>query len=239
MLISDLLSDRFFFHDQRSPTRQISNQQSTISNPSRPRNQLHATGVLPVGSSPGTLNKELGVIRKSMKNLVRFKTLAIASLSAIALTASIALAQTTQTDQNKDQSARPQWQGRGRGQHGWGGMRGGAFFRNLNLTDDQKTKLRQLHESFASSNKPLLGQLRAKRQELRQASEGGSFNEALATQKLTEMASLEAKLMGENFKLHQDMLAILTPEQKAQLEQQKAQFKTRRGERRDGQRNQQ
>jgi Spy/CpxP family protein refolding chaperone len=92
--------------------------------------------------------------------------------------------------------------------------------------------MKQIRGSFAQTNKPLREQLRAKRQELRQASEGGTFNEALATQKLTEMAGLEAKLMGERFKLHQEMLSVLTAEQKAQLEQAKAQRKARRGERR-------
>ena len=116
-------------------------------------------------------------------------------------------------------------------------MRRGGFFRQLNLTEDQKAKVKQIRESFAQTNKPLREQLRAKRQELRQAREGGTFNEALATQKLTEMASLEAKLMGERHKLNQEMLSVLTAEQKAQLEQSKAQFKTRRGEmrRRDNQ----
>ena len=107
------------------------------------------------------------------------------------------------------------------------GMRGGEFFKQLNLTEDQKAKMKQIRQSFAQSNNPLHEQLRAKRQELRQASEGGTFNEALATQKLTEMAGLEAKLMGERFKLHQEMLSVLTAEQKAQLDQAKAQFKTR------------
>jgi Spy/CpxP family protein refolding chaperone len=73
-------------------------------------------------------------------------------------------------------------------------------------------------------------QLHAKHQELRQASEGGTFNEALATQKLTEIAPLEAKLMGAQASMHQEMLSVLTAEQKAQLEQAKAQFKTRHGE---------
>jgi Spy/CpxP family protein refolding chaperone len=107
--------------------------------------------------------------------------------------------------------------------------RGGAF-RQLNLTEDQKAKMKQIRQNFAQSNKPLHDQLRAKRQELRQASEGGTFNEGLATQKLTEMASLEARVMGEKFKLHQETLSVLTAEQKAQLEQAKAQFKGRRGE---------
>ena len=114
------------------------------------------------------------------------------------------------------------------------GMRAGGFFRGLNLTDDQKAKMKQIRESFAATNKPLREQLRAKRQELRQASEGGTFNEALATQKLTEIAPLEAKLMASRHNLHQEMLSVLTAEQKAQLEQSRAQFKTRRGQMRKG-----
>jgi periplasmic protein CpxP/Spy len=163
----------------------------------------------------------------------RFKKAAIASISAIALAGSIAVAQTVTTNQNAQQGPQMERHGgqgrRGHDGRGWGGMREGGFFKQLNLTDDQKAKMKQIHESFAERNKPLREQLRAKRQELRQASEGGTFNEALATQKLTEMASLEAKLMGEEFKLHQETLSVLTPEQKAQLEQSKAQFKGRRG----------
>jgi Spy/CpxP family protein refolding chaperone len=178
-----------------------------------------------------------------MKKLGKFKMLAIATLSAIALVASIAVAQTVKTGPDNAQGSRSEWRGRGRGErkdHGWGGMRG-AFLQRLNLTDDQKAKIKQIRESFAQRNKPLREQLRAQRQELRQASEGGTFNEALATEKLTAMAGLQAKLMGEQFKLHQEMQSVLTAEQKAQLEQAKAQFKTReggrhrRGEKRDNQ----
>jgi len=164
-------------------------------------------------------------------NKGRFKTFAIATLSAIALAASIAVAQTVTTDQGTQQGTRTERRG-GRGGHKGhdGGMREGGFFRQLNLTEDQKAKIKQIRETFAQTNKPLRDQLRAKRQELRQANEGGTFNEALATQKLTEMASLEAKLMGEQHKLHQETLSVLTAEQKAQLEQSRAQFKNRRGE---------
>ena len=175
-------------------------------------------------------------------NKGRFKTFAIASISAIALAGSIAVAQTVTTDQNTQQGTKMERHG-GRGGHkreGWGGMRRGegGFFRQLNLTEDQKAKIKQIRENFATQNKPLREQLRAKRHELRQASEGGTFNEALATQKLTEMASLEAKLMGEQHKLHQETLSVLTAEQKAQLEQSKAQFKNRRMERRGNDENQ-
>ena len=164
-----------------------------------------------------------------MKKLGKFRlVLAIASLSAVALATSIAVAQSVKTDQANPQGRRHEWRGQGmkRGFH-----RDGAFNR-LNLTDDQKAKMKQIRESFAERNKGLMAELKAKRQELRQASEGGTFNEALASQKLTETAGLQAKLMGERFKLHQEMLTVLTAEQKTQLEQMKAQFKTHRGGRR-------
>jgi len=164
-----------------------------------------------------------------MKTLGRFKlVLAIASLSAVALAASIAVAQSVKTDQTNQQGRRHEWRGQGMKR---GFQRDGAFNR-LNLTDDQKAKMKQIRESFAERNQGLMAELKAKRQELRQASEGGTFNEALATQKLTETAGLQAKMMGERFKLHQEMLTVLTAEQKTQLEQMKAQFKTHRGGRR-------
>ena len=163
-----------------------------------------------------------------MKNFRKIKLLAIGSLSAVVLVASVAVAQSVKTGQANQQGPRREWRGQGmkRGSHG-----GGAFHR-LNLADDQKAKMKQIRESFAERNKGLLGEVKAKRQELRQASDGGTFNEALATQKLTEMAALQAKLMGERFKLHQEMQTVLTSEQKAQLEQMKAQSKSHRGERR-------
>lgn len=163
-----------------------------------------------------------------MKRLGKFKLLAIGSLSAIVLVASIAVAQSVQTGQTNQQGPRREWRGRGM-KHG--DHRGGAFER-LNLTDDQKAKMKQIRESFAERNKDLMADLKAKRQELRQAEQGGTFNEALATQKLTEIAGLQAKLMGERFKLHQEMQTVLTAEQKAQLEQMKSRFKDRRGGRR-------
>ena len=169
-----------------------------------------------------------------MKKVGKIKTLAIASLSAIALATPLALAQTTGTGQDTRPEAHGERHGRGKR----GGHRGGHFggmFRGLNLTEEQQARVKQMRQSFAERTKPLREQLRAKRQELHQVSEGGTFNEALATQKLTESASLQAKLMGENFRLHQEMLSVLTPEQKTQLEQRRAQFKARRGERRGSQ----
>jgi protein CpxP len=163
-----------------------------------------------------------------MKKTGKFKLLAIASLSAVVLTvASLAVAQTVKTGRGDGQGRRGAWHGQGMR----GGFGGDRLFARLNLTDDQKAKIKQTRQSFMESNKPLLDQLKSKRQELRQASEGGTFNEALATQKLTDMAGLQAKLMGARIQLRQQMLSVLTPEQKTQLDQLKTQFKTDRGDR--------
>lgn len=184
-----------------------------------------------------------------MKKLGKIKTLTIASLSVVALAAPIAYAQTTSTQDQQQKTTRGEgrgeghgrgkgWgngEGRGKGEdRGWGGRgegRGGMrgmMFRGANLTDDQKAKMKQIGASFRERTQSLHQALRAKRQELRQASEGGTFNEALATQKLQESASLQAKLMGEQFRMRQEMLTVLTPEQKTQMEQKRAEFKAKR-----------
>ena len=176
-----------------------------------------------------------------MKKFANFKMLALVSLSSILLVASVAFAQTAGTTQGDQNKARGEWRGRGRGEGRKGDHRGGfggGMFEKLNLTDAQKASMKQIRESFGERTKSLRQQLQAKRQELRQANQGGTFNEALTAQKLTESAGLQAKLMGEQFKLHQEMLAVLTPEQRTQLEQMRQQFKGGhgrggRGERRE------
>jgi len=176
-----------------------------------------------------------------MKKLGKIKMLTIASLSAVALAAPIVLAQTTSTNQDKQTVTRGEGHGRGHGEgKGWGerggrgdrfgGMQGGLF-RGITLTDDQKAKMKQIGESFRGRTQSLHQELRAKRQELRQATEGGTFNEALATQKLQESATLQAKLMSEQFKMRQETQSLLTSEQKAQIEQKRAEFKANWGKR--------
>ncbi|MDX6497547.1 MAG: motif family protein [Blastocatellia bacterium] len=175
-----------------------------------------------------------------MKKLGKIKIMAIAGLSALALSVPIVLAQTTGTNQDKQvtRGERGERHGKGRGGRGQGmqgGMQGGMhgmMFRGLNLTDDQKSKIKQISESFRERTQPLRQELQTKRQALRQADAGGTFNEAAATQTLTETAGLEAKLLGERFKTRQEMLSVLTPEQKTQLEQKRADFKARGAERR-------
>ncbi|MFY9608137.1 MAG: Spy/CpxP family protein refolding chaperone [Blastocatellia bacterium] len=160
-----------------------------------------------------------------MSKLNRIQKFAIAAVMAIAVAVPVAIAQSGDSGH-----------GKGRGGH-WGeqGRRGGRGmmgFRNLDLTDAQKAQMKQIRESHAQSLRPVMEQIRAKRQEMRQVNEAGTFNEALVTQKLIEIAPLEAKLQGERFRLHQEMISVLTPEQKAKFDQSREQFKSKWAERR-------
>ena len=170
-----------------------------------------------------------------MKKLGRIHKLGLAGLSALALATPVALAQTAGGEQS---GQTPRAERRGKGERGGrrghrGGKRGGHFaaLRGVELTDAQKASLKQLRQASRERTQPVREQLRAKRQELRQAQSGGTFNEALAAQKLTETAGLKARLMAERFRLRQESLALLTPEQKAQLEQRRQQREQRRAER--------
>jgi protein CpxP len=168
-----------------------------------------------------------------MKNLSKVSMLAIATLLAGALAIPFAFGQSGGEQggqQSGEQGKRSEGRGFGRRHgHRGGGMEGRMFSR-LNLTDAQKDQMKQINQSFRDRTKSLREELHTKHQELRQAENGATFNEALATQKLNEIASLQAKLMGERFKLKQEMASILTPEQKTQLEQFREQMKTRRNE---------
>lgn len=179
-----------------------------------------------------------------MKKLGRIHKFALAGVSALAIAAPVAIAQTSGGSDQSGRQGMHERHGKG-GRHGGhrGGHRGGHWggrmmFRGIELTDAQKASLKQIRQSFGESTKSLREQLHAKRQELRQAGSGGTFNESLAAQKLAELAPIQAKLMAEQARMHQASLAVLTPEQKTQLEQRRAEFKAKREQfkaRRNGQ----
>lgn len=167
-----------------------------------------------------------------MGKLNRIHAIAFAAVMALAIAVPFAIAQSKDAGGQRQRHA----EGREHGMRG-GGRMAGASFRNLDLTDAQKAQMKQIRESHSQSLRPLMEQIRAKRQEIRQASESGTFNEALVTQKLSEIAPLEAKLMGERSRLHQETLSVLTAEQKAKLEQSREQRKSKWAEGRANKKN--
>ena len=157
-----------------------------------------------------------------MSRLSNIQKMAIAAVMAIAVAVPLAIAQSTDAGAQKERRSWGEHPRRARGMMGFG---------NLDLTDAQKAQMKQMRESHSQTLRPIMEQIRAKRQEIRQASQGGTFNEALVTQKLTEIAPLEAKLQGEQYRLHQEMLSVLTTDQKAKLEQTREQLKSKWTER--------
>jgi protein CpxP len=155
------------------------------------------------------------------KRMTRLGSFGLPAVMACTLAMPV-FAQTT--DQGSQPEQGKQRFGKFHGRHG----RAGGGFEWLNLSEAQKTQMKQIRESYRERTQSLHQELRAKRQELRQANQGTTFNEGLATQVLTESAAVEAKLMGERFKMRQEMLALLTPEQKNQLEQKREQHRTER-----------
>jgi Spy/CpxP family protein refolding chaperone len=157
-----------------------------------------------------------------MKNRGKF---AVLFVMVLALAAPVVLAQSDSA--TSDTAVGQKFE---RGRHHRHEHRDGALgFAKLNLTDTQKAGMKQVRENHKAIISGLRAQMRIKRQELRQATNGGNFSEALATQKLTEMAPLKAKLMAEEFAMHQEVMNILTPEQKAQLSEMRKEWKAKRG----------
>jgi Spy/CpxP family protein refolding chaperone len=130
-------------------------------------------------------------------------------------------AQAGQTDQTEHS-------GKGNHRHG---DRMQAMAAKLGLTDAQKAQMKQIRAGHKDAMTALRTQLKAKSQDMRKANASGTFDVAAATQRLTEIAPIKAQLMAERFKEHQEMQAVLTPDQKAKLEQMHQQFKAKHAER--------
>jgi Spy/CpxP family protein refolding chaperone len=97
-----------------------------------------------------------------------------------------------------------------------------GMLRGIELTDAQKAQIKAIHEANkpTGENKALFDQIR----ETRKA--GGTITEEQKAQMKTLREAQKARMQG----VHEQILAILTPEQKAQLDAKKAEMKQRREE---------
>ncbi|MBA2333672.1 MAG: Spy/CpxP family protein refolding chaperone [Acidobacteriota bacterium] len=116
-----------------------------------------------------------------------------------------------------------------RGEHGKG-MRGGRHggimrgVRGLDLTDAQKEQLRVIHEN----NKPNEA-VRQELQAIRQAKRDGG---TITAEQKDRLKALRLQSREKAAQIHQQVLAILTSEQRQQLETRKEQMRKKREERR-------
>jgi len=93
----------------------------------------------------------------------------------------------------------------------------------LNLTDAQKDQMKALHRSFREENKAFFEQVRATRQELRAAKEAGDQAKIDSLKPTLESQRAQMKQIRQS--QHEKFLSILTPDQRAQLDQLKAEHK--------------
>lgn len=142
----------------------------------------------------------------------------IAAFSLI-LFAGAAIAQTAQTAP----AAPPSHGFRGRG---LGGPMFGRLFHQLNLSDAQKTQMKQIVTQERPTLKPLMQQMAQGENQLRTLELSGTFDEAQARTIATQQSQNMTELMVQRARVESEMIQVLTPDQKtklAQLEQQHAQ----------------
>lgn len=119
---------------------------------------------------------------------------------------------------------------------GWG-KRGshhrgfGMALRGLDLTDEQKAKVKEIHEGSRSALQPTMKALKANREKMEALTANGGFDEAQVTALANEQASLSAKLIVEKERVKSQVFAILTDAQKARLTEMKAKRAERMKER--------
>jgi len=118
--------------------------------------------------------------------------------------------------------------GKGFGGHGRKGRGefGARFAAKLNLTDAQKSQVRDLNKSFREQNKPFFDEVRATRQEIRAAKEAND------TARLDSLKATAQSQRAQMKQLHdaqkQRILSVLTAEQRQQYETLKAERAARR-----------
>jgi protein CpxP len=106
-----------------------------------------------------------------------------------------------------------------RGMGGFGGLHG------IELTDVQKEQMKQIFEA----NKPS----EAEMQEMKAFRESRNAGTELTVDQKAQIKAMHEARRAKMESVHQQILAILTPEQKAQLETQKAEHQKRMQERRE------
>lgn len=140
----------------------------------------------------------------------------ILALALVAATGAVARAQTVTAPQAGAGSARVHGDSLGKrgGQRHARGMKGGAMrgeFRNLNLSDAQKTQLKAIRQKYAPQAKPLVESMRPAMDNARAARQRGDTAAARAA--IAGTAATRAKLEALRTQERSELRGILSAEQ--------------------------
>ena len=121
----------------------------------------------------------------------------------------------------------------GFGRHGRGGRMGAmADFRQLGLSDDQKSQIHAAMSAHREEFKALFDRARTARQAQQAAMEQVPMNEQQVRAAATEVATVEADMAVLHARVHEQVYSILTPDQQTQLKALKDQRAAMRAQRR-------
>jgi periplasmic protein CpxP/Spy len=101
----------------------------------------------------------------------------------------------------------------------------GAVAQKLNLTDAQKAQLKQLRDTAKQQNAQLFADFHAKRQQLRALRQA---NDPGASDVKAQLEALRPQIETARQQQHTAFLSVLTPDQRAQIEQWKAERQSNR-----------
>jgi Spy/CpxP family protein refolding chaperone len=162
---------------------------------------------------------------KTLKPIItqRLLAAALATLAAVSM-AGAANAQTTSPD-------RP-----ARGTEGRGGMGAERMFEGLDLSDAQREQLRGMATEHRNATAPLRDKMRAAQQVLETAQPGDPDYETKTAEARKTLQETRGRMRDEMEKFRTRTDAVLTPEQRAQVEQRRGEMRERMGERGEGRR---
>ena len=163
----------------------------------------------------------------------RIGALAGAAILMVSIAAGLSSAQNTSAVQGPFNPG----SGRGRGGPGGAGGPGGPgqggpllgalpMMGRLDLTDTQKDTLESIAQSHTEEWKGLLDHERTARQAVQSAISADSFDEAAIRQRSIELGNAEADVAVAQARVRQELLQVLTADQKARLKT----FESRRPE---------
>ena len=146
------------------------------------------------------------------------------SLPALAQEQSSTTQGSADTQQQQTERRGKRWHRGKRGMHGMRGMM--HMLRELNLTDAQQQQARAIFDRYEASTKPQREEMRQLFQQKRQG------NGEMDAQAQARAEALRAQFKESARLMHDELLTILTPEQRTKLEQMKQERKARHEERR-------
>jgi protein CpxP len=149
---------------------------------------------------------------------IRFRFL-VAAL-AVMLGGAIAKSQTYAPDTT---AAPPSTHG-----HAWG-MHGHMMdfpFKQLELTDAQRTQVKEVMQKEHSTMKPLMLQVHTMQQQLKQYSEG-TYDDAKVQALVTQQAQTLVQLKVQETRIHSEIYQLLTADQQAKLKEIEANHEAR------------